>query len=135
MLLRKGQNWSVDAIIAVVIFTGVILSFFYITSVGSHGKKTDDFAREAQKIPGILSNSPNTSLNIIVEGDKIHPGRLENFTSLNYRDLKSKLGLRNDFCIHLEDENGYLIFLNETGNISGFGSSRAKVANISCKEA
>ncbi|MBI3051063.1 hypothetical protein HYY74_01260 [Candidatus Woesearchaeota archaeon] len=134
MLLRKGQNWSFDAMLAVGIFLLVIISFFYITSKASQGKKLDFFADEAGRIPDIFNKAQNDTLIFMVDGNKVDRERLENFSGLDYRDVKARLGIRSDFCIHFEDEQGNLIFINETANITGFGSSKAVVSNITCRE-
>ncbi len=116
----KGQTWSTDAIIAVVIFVVVFMAFMYITGRSSESKKIDIFTEDASKIPGLFAQSKNNSFTF-VEGNKINKEKLENLTNLTYQQLKSELGIKSDFCIHFEDENGNVVFINETAGLAGLG--------------
>ncbi|MBI3033678.1 hypothetical protein HYY72_00790, partial [Candidatus Woesearchaeota archaeon] len=112
----KSQTWSIDAIIAVAIFTVVLLAFFYITSKGSDSKRATQLADEGSRIPEIFEKSDNQTLNFI-EGNKIDDEKIQELSNTSYQALKSQLNIRNDFCIHFEDEKGNLIFINQTHNV------------------
>ncbi|MBI3034586.1 hypothetical protein HYY72_05500, partial [Candidatus Woesearchaeota archaeon] len=58
--------------------------------------------------------------------------KIQELSNTSYQALKSQLNIRNDFCIHFEDEKGNLIFINQTHNVSGIGSPKAAVGNFSC---
>lgn len=116
----KGQTWSTDAIIAVVIFVVVFMAFMYITGRSSESKKIDVFTEDASKIPDLFAQSKNKSFTF-VEGNKINKEKLENLTSMTYQQLKSELGIKSDFCIHFEDENGNVVFINQTAGLVGLG--------------
>ncbi|MBI2133717.1 hypothetical protein HYU11_03480 [Candidatus Woesearchaeota archaeon] len=119
----KAQTWSTDAVIAVVIFMLASLSFFYITGKSTETKKLDALAAEAARIPDLFSQSSNNTLGFI-ENNRINKEKLDNLTAIDYQQIKSQLGLINDFCIHFEDENGNVIFINLTNNITGIGNCR-----------
>jgi hypothetical protein len=132
MSLRiKGQNWSFDAIIAVAIFMVVLMSFLYITSNTGNSKNLNAYADEAARIPDLFSRSQNQSLRFI-EGNRVDTRKLNEITAMDYDTLRFTLGIQNDFCIHFEDDKGNVIFINESSNITGIGSPKAKISNRSC---
>ena len=53
---------------------------------------------------------------------------------MNYRDLKGKLGIKNDFCIYFEDEDGNLVNISDLVGIqvAGIGSPNATVSGMMC---
>lgn len=123
----KSQAWSIEAMIAVVIFLGVIFLFFSFFNANS-GTKGEELEEDAEKLIGdIYSENPNVDL---LDGNKINSTKAEDLLGMNYSDIKSQLNIRNDFCLYFEDENGNIIFINYTH--SGIGSSSINVSNVSC---
>ncbi len=131
VFLAKGQTWSTDALVAVVIFMVVVVSFFYITGRSVDNKKLDDYADDAGRIPELFAGSSNSSL-VFIQGNKVDVEKLENLTVLDYEQMKQQLGISSDFCIHFEDEKGNVIFINSTNNITGIGSPKAVIGNYTC---
>ncbi len=119
--MKKSQTWSTDAIVAVIIFTFVALSFFYITGKSTQKKEVDVVALEARKLPDLFSQSNNNSISFLTD-NRVNVQKLENLSTFSYSQLKTQLGLINDFCIHFEDEDGNVIFINSTNNITGIGN-------------
>ena len=128
---RKGQTWSTDAIVAVAIFIVVLMSFLFITGRSNNDKNLDLYADEASKIPELFARSQNDTLKFI-DGNKVNIVKLNDLSLSDYDQLKFMLGINHDFCIHFEDDKGNVIFINQTYNITGIGSSRAKISNYSC---
>jgi len=123
----KSQAWSMEVMIAVVLFMGIIFLFFSLFSAGS-GTKEKELQEDASKVIGdIYSDDPVIG---ILDGNRINSTKLENILGMNYSDIKEQLKIRNDFCLYLEDENGNIIYLNYTH--SGIGSSSINVSNVSC---
>ncbi len=128
---KRGQNWSTDAIIAIVIFMVILLSFFYITGKSLLKKDLDSYGREAAMIPEFFQKSENESLRFI-DDNKVDSKKLDQLVAMDYDALKVMLGVSNDFCIHFEDEKGNLVFINITNNVTGLGSPKALISNVSC---
>ena len=61
--------------------------------------------------------------------DTVDQQLLNHFTSMDYEQIKAKLGVESDFVIHFEDESGRVIQL---GNKWCIGSNTAKVNGVSC---
>lgn len=111
----KSQTWSLDVLIAVSVFiAGIIIFFYLITFSGEKGVK-DELASESELIPeNLISASENDAKSTtIVIGNKVDPDRLKYLLTKPYNQLKSELGVRSDFCIHFEDENGNIIDLDD----------------------
>ncbi len=130
--MRKAQTWSLDAMVATGMFIIVIMSFFYIIQLTSEISKADELLREGEDIQDILiSSKPEESLSIIV-GRIVDENKLNDLAKEDYENLKKKLGVRGDFCIHFEDDEGNIIYINESTKRAGIGSSRVYIGGIAC---
>lgn len=56
----------------------------------------------------------------------VDENRLREIQGMAYDDLKSSLGVKNDFCVYIEDGNGNIILAK--------GSSRLNNDGVVCKE-
>ena len=111
----KSQTWSLDVLIAASVFiVGIIIFFYIITTSGDKGV-TDILAAESELIPEhLISADENDADDItLVIGNKVDSERLKVLISMDYNQLKSKLGIKSDFCIHFEDEDGNIIDLDD----------------------
>lgn len=127
---RNSQAFSMDIMLAVIIFLGTVF-FFYAILNTSQGSKADELQDEASKVlTGILSESSDIS---IIDGNTINATKLEELLG-NYSDIKAKLKIKNDFCIYFEDEDGNIIYVNlsQSKNYTGIGSGTINVSSIPC---
>ena len=123
---RNSQAFSMDIMLAVIIFIGTIF-FFYAILDTTQGTKADELQSEASKIlKDMLSKDSDVR---ITDGTKINSTKLEELLG-NYSEIKSKLKVKNDFCIYFEDENGNIIYVNTT--YTGLGSGIINVSDIPC---
>ena len=74
------------------------------------------------------SSRQGNDVGFIVKGS-VDPQLLQYFASMDYEQIKSQLGVQNDFVIHFEDENGQLIPIGDKWCI---GSKNANVNGIPC---
>lgn len=128
MSAKKSQTWSLDALIAMALFMVAIMAFFYITSYSATSKKTESIEQESQTLPESLLAEGNESKGFVID-NRINPEKLSEFANQSYDEIKKNLGIKNDFCIHIEDENGFLILIN---NKTGIGSSKAMINGSVC---
>jgi len=124
--MKKAQTWSIDVMIAVGIFIVVVILFFYIINQ-SKTTKTEDLTTEGETIPDILiSSEPKENLSAVVE-NIVDQGKLDELAGKSYEDLKKELGIKGDFYIHFEDEEGNIIYINKEEEIIGIGSGEVKI--------
>ena len=126
----SSQAFSMDIMLAVIIFIGTIF-FFYAILNTTQGSKADELQNEASKVlTGVLSKDSGAG---IADGAKINGTKLEEFLG-NYSDIKSNLKVKNDFCIYFEDESGNIVYINttQTKNYTGIGSEIITVSSIPC---
>ena len=90
--MKKSQTWSMDLMIAMVIFIGVIFVFYIILSTNGDNK-----IRELKDDALIVAENINITKNI---------SQIEELLGEDYSELKRKLRVKNEFCIFLEDEEG-----------------------------
>ena len=123
---RNSQAWSLDVMLAVIIFIGTVF-FFYAILDTTQGTKAEELQDEASKVlTGISSEDSGVG---IMDGNKINTTKLEELLG-NYSSIKSKLKVENDFCIYFEDEDGNILYINAT--TTGLGSGIINVSDIPC---
>ena len=127
----KSQSWSLDFIIAILIFVGSFAIFYSLLTTG-----TTDKSKELQKeglIITKLTETDNSKLQIASNG-VIDVTKVEALTNKDYATLKSELGIKNDFCVYFEDENGNIVQIKTatSNTVSGIGSSNIKVGGNPC---
>ena len=127
----KTQVWSLDIMLAVIVFIGTIF-FFYTVLISSQDTKVFELKNEASKvINDLLSEDSDLG---IVDGNKINTTKLSELLDQDYATIKNKLRIKNEFCIFFEDEDGNILYINisETKNYTGIGSEIISVSNIPC---
>jgi len=124
--MDKGQMWSVDVIIGIVIFIS-ILTVFYTTLAGSSGDVTKALQKNADTVLTKFTQDPD--LKVITPGNVLNNSKLVELSNLPYQELKAQLGIAGDFCIYLEDENGRIIPI---GGKNGLGSSDINISGTPC---
>jgi hypothetical protein len=129
--MDKGQMWSVDVIIGIIIFIGV-LAVFYGTLSGSNEGAERAAQDNANVILQKLKNNPQ--LDVITDDNELNMTRLEEISKWNYSDLKQTLGVQSDFCIYVQDQEGRVIPLgNTTEQKYSFGKPGGSTINVSGK--
>ena len=123
----KSQAFSMDIMIAFVIFLGTIFIFYSIISNSGENKARDlqDDASKVMKV--ILSRDSNYRL---TDGSIVNLTKIEDLLELDYEDLKRQLRIESDFCIYFEDVDGNIIYLSE--DKTGIGSNKISISDIPC---
>jgi hypothetical protein len=136
---KRGQAWSIDLIIAVIIFSAGILIFFIysINQAGEAKKVLNELGYQGDVIlNNILSegypvdwNNTNVVTIGIMTNNKINETKLErfyNYSTSDYQKTRSKFNTRYDY---------YFTFSNMTtlnsSYIDGIGRVGTNVSNIS----
>jgi len=127
--MRKGQAISIDLILALLVFVSVIVGFFYVVSILSEKDETGTIKRQGEDIPRSLQ--ANVSKFAFIKGNQIDIAKLLEFADQDYRQLQNSLGISNDFCIFIEDENGNVIPIEDSSGKkkAGIGSSKVTLGN------
>jgi hypothetical protein len=136
---KEAQFISVDVIIATLIFLAAVALFLVFLNSGSDKDKAESVKADAELLPSQLISN-NQSETAIVVRNKVDLSRLSSIKSqdvTDYNQLKSKLGIKNDFCIYFVDKNGKVVPLEDfvgLPDVYGIGSDRANVSGFSCKQ-
>lgn len=126
--MDRAQVWSIDVLLAVVIFISIIL-IFYVTINSKQGPKLKSLEQDAANLKSELEKHPELSF---LDADEINYTKLQNFSdevSTNYSEVKEKLGIRGEFCIFYEDEQGNLVLVD---NRTGIGSGDVNISGTPC---
>jgi len=119
----KSQAFSMDIMLAFVIFIGTIFIFYSVIS-GNENVKIDDLKSEASTVLTNLG-SEDSDLGIL-DGVNVDDAKLQELLGENYIELKKKLRVKNEFCLYFEDEDGNVIYIedsiNPTNTYPGIGS-------------
>lgn len=128
-ILKKSQSWSVDIILAVVLFMGAFFLFYALLG-DNPSARTKNLRDDASSVIKQVS-SEGVSVNIL-EKQQINLSRMNELKNLSYDELKRMLRVEGDFCIYLEDDKGYVIVLNNS--YKGIGSPNINISNTPCNE-
>jgi hypothetical protein len=128
--MRKGQVWSIDILLAVVIFVSVIL-IFYVTMVPRQKPQMKDLEAESGALK--LELEKNNEFGFLID-DEVNDAKLQAFidnATANYSALKKKLGVKGEFCLFYEDSEGNVVPIG-SGDLVGVGNPSIIVAGDNC---
>ena len=128
--MKKAQAWSMDVMIAVIFFLIIIGAIIYISFFLSHKEKMDKLKDDADIIYKAFSSEGKIK---IIDDSKINVPDLNNITNKDYESIKEEIGVKNDFCVYFVDDKGNLVYLDESNNNPGIGSSRITINGKACK--
>lgn len=122
----KSQAFSMDIMLAIVIFLGTIFVFYSILT-GNNEAKTDELTEEAAIVlDNIVSDDSEVR---ITDGIIVNQTKLEELLGMDYSEIKKKIKIKNDFCIFLEDDDGSIIYIQGQ---PGIGSDKISISGIPC---
>ena len=116
MRKAKGQAWSIDLVIGVLIFLIAVGAIYSILSSRQH-EDPAPLRIESEVIATILTNNASNQLLQVAEGNQLEMDKLGGLATRannDYELLKQELGIQNEFCIYLQDEEGNLIYITGT---------------------
>ncbi len=126
---QKAQTWSVDIILAVVLFMGAFFLFYVLLSDNTSiiaGNLQDEASIVIKQV-----SSGDAQLRI-VDKNEINITKINELKNISYDELKQRLRIQGDFCIFLEDENGNVILINNT--YAGIGSPEINISGVPCSQ-
>ncbi len=129
---RAGQSWSMDLVIAVVVF-GFIAVVFYSLLTIQQQPSIDDLQGRAQTIEGKLA-AGIAGCGPLIENQSMTMQQLQCLYKQNVTTLREQFGVPGSFCIYVEDTDGtILIVQNASGSIwTAVGDSALIVAGQYC---
>ena len=104
----------------------IILFLIVIRIIKINESPNAELEKDAEK----LLNAITTDNLKILNENQVDEKAVEEIMKEDYIKLKAELGLKNDFCIHFENNNGELIKIN--GIDASIGSSKIKINGVSC---
>lgn len=127
----KGQIWSLDTIVAVIIFMGGLLFFYHYSSytIITQNQQLEDLSFNAKLVSSYLISEGNpvdwnvTNVNSIglTDGDlKLNPEKVSKFKEMSYQDSKKLLSTKYDFSINFKNQNNSFVSIN---NITFIGKN------------
>ena len=126
---KKSQAWSMDIILATVIFIGAF--FLYYTLISSNpAAKTSSLKQDAASI--IRQVATDSSDLRVIDNQMLNESRLGGLKNLSYDELKSMFRIEGDFCIYVEDDKGDIVLINNS--YRGIGSSNINISGIPCNQ-
>jgi hypothetical protein len=128
----KGQSWSMDLVIAVVIF-GFMAVIFYSLLLIQQKPSIEDLRVSAETI-NLRLEEPVGDCGPILEGQNTTLEQLKCLYGQDYDEVKQQLGVANDFCIYVQDSSGrvYIITNASYGSKTGFGNPALILADTRC---
>ncbi|MBR9700540.1 hypothetical protein GOV11_01605 [Candidatus Woesearchaeota archaeon] len=136
----RGQAWSMDLVIGVLVF---LLAIGIVYTLLNQQAREDvaPLRTEAEVVATKLTQDPTTS---VAPGNVLDMDKLYSITAGNkqYEDLQEELGIKNEFCIYLVDEDGNVAHILDPSNPNapkytgiGSGTGEVMIAGIECGKA
>lgn len=125
----KAQTWSLDVLVAASVFIVGIIIFFYIVSYSGDKGIIEQLSAESELIPEALISPDVASARgiTIIIGNKVDTQRLKAFINKSYDQIKNELGVRSEFCIHFEDEDGNILDLDDNPDATKYSIGNPKL--------
>lgn len=127
---RKGQTWSFDLIVAVVLFIVVVALFYTFLS----GDKYEDQVQGLEAASNTISTRLNCDISsdsgvCIIEKGKVQETKLNALATKEYEDLKVEFGISGDFCIYLRSSSTGAIIPMGGNELVGVGKDSLLLIN------
>ena len=125
----QGQSWSLDIILAFVVFVLIVGIFYALVSNNKKGA-TPDLTMESSTIASNLdsANGQNSNNLTIIDQGNVDDTKLKELYGSDYNNIKRQLGIRGEFCIYIIDQNGMLVAIDNDGEqIGSFGNGNYTV--------
>lgn len=130
--LKRGQTWSFDLIVAVILFIVVVALFYTFLSGDKYGDNVEGLETSVRTINSRLDCDISSDDGVcIIQKGKLSTTKVASLSSTDYDDLKVELGITGDFCIYLKDANGALIPM---AGKAGIGKDTLLLVNASGSE-
>ena len=116
----NGQVFSLDLIIAVVVFIATFLAFYGFITYILVEPEEKVLARESEHVATAIGTAGKQQ---VIGAQQLQLDKLIEIGGMPEEEHKHELGVKNDFCLYLEDEQGNLVVL-PTGKTS-IGNEKA----------
>lgn len=117
---KKAQAWSLDVIVASIIFLiGMMILFYYAINYSSSNNPFEELFSQASFSSQLLLLEDE---GITTDG-KINQSKLDSFAELSYEEQKDMLGIIDDFYFTMSD-------LNVNGNPVEYIGKNATAENL-----
>jgi len=128
----QGQSWSLDIILAFVVFV-LIIGIFYALLSQNKSDKTEDLTLESNTIVSNLDTANGLNTLAVIDKGSVDQAKVEQLYSSDYNTIKQQFGVRGNFCIYMIDQYGKIITINTgKGELAGFGNGNFTINGQSC---
>ncbi len=145
MRSRRGQSWSMDLVIAVVVF-GFIAVVTYSLLLIEQAPSIDELRLRSQTIQERLADGKLEDCNAILanrvplritENQTITQAELECLYDKTPEEIRTALNIQGKFCIYVEDAEGTVLLVKDLDAAAIFyrvavGDPELTVANTAC---
>ncbi len=127
---KKAQGLSLDLLIAVLLFLGIIGAFYYISlHKGPTQQEVEELKVDTLKLTTQLDYQGD--IGILDEYRNLNIDKVNQLYNKTPEEIRNELGLRGKFCIYITDSQGNVLIFN---NKTGVGYSDVVVGGTPCGE-
>jgi hypothetical protein len=129
---KTAQVWALEVIVSITVFIVVFVFVLSLVSFTSR-KPLQELQSETVALATAVTNDPVYAFILMGKVDK---ERFAGLAEMDYEVLKRELGLKNDFCIYIEDAQGNIIPVRYNGkNYTAIGNgSEITIGGAKCGE-
>ena len=125
----KAQSWSIDIALGVIIFIGAFFVFYALLNANPNAK-AGALNQESSSIIKQIASAESPLR--VVDNNEVNISRVNELKNLSYDELKRRFRAESDFCLFFEDENGYLVLINNS--YKGIGSPDINLSGTPCSQ-
>lgn len=127
--IQKAQSWSIDIALGVIVF---MAAFFIVYSLlnANPNTKASNLNKEASIIMKQIASGE--ALIRLIDNNEVNISKANEMKNLSYNELKRRLRIESDFCIYFEDDNGYIIIINNS--YKGIGAPNINLSGTPCSQ-
>lgn len=124
--MRKGQSWSMDIVIAIVVFGFITLAISGFVLLSK-----PDAERLEQNSQVVIANlaAAQAGCGAILTGNNVNYTNFQCLFNEQYEQFKDNNNIQGDFCVYLEDEQGRVWTVDGR---HGWGSDTVRLGGVPC---
>lgn len=127
--MSKAQSWSVDVVLAVIIFMAAFFLFYPLLKE-SPSSNVQNLKDDASNVIKQVSSEDNPLG--VLNKNEIDVDKLNELKNISYSELKQRLRTEGEFCIYMEDEQGNIVLINDS--YKAIGSPDINISGTPCSQ-
>lgn len=125
--MRRAQIFALDLIMATVLFIAIFAAFYGFLAYMVAEPEDKVLVRQGQQVVSALDTEGSPAN--VIDAQELNVTKLEDLTGKDYDTLRAELGLRDNFCLYIEDDEGNLVQMSDAKLSQGSQKATLKLTD------